>query len=587
MPPFMPGWPAAFAAGAAAVAAVVHPRLALAAFAAFFPIAPAICSALLQLPARAAETILLGVVAGLLARRAIHRGDAPAPRAFTFATAAFALVMIVSVAIQLALTSVVLSPAGLAEAIANFGRTYYDGSRTFSYVVAAVPMLCAAVVSVMIAAYARSAGAAEQILRMMITGGAAVACLNIARLSGALLRSGDPLSALAHTITTVRVSAPYGDPNATGSYFALLLPVAVGLTTQSAGRRRWYYATAAMLIAAALWMSGSRAALIGVAVVGVGALLLRRREAALTRRVGLAAGAAAVLLLLALAFPNPLFDRASTSGALGIRAEMARVAGRLWLTNPALGVGLGQFRERSGPFVQDEYVRTLYGRENAHNKFLQILAELGALGAAAFALVLIAALRYPAPFGIRAGLAAFLITCLAGHPLLVPDVAVAFGIALGVAASAQPPEGRLRRLPLNAVLVAVLAIAAAPFAYRTERDALSLDHVGIGVSGWVSGGDGVRYRRSEGDATIFVPRDARQLVLVVRPADPAALPATFRLWLNDRPADSFAVPLDAWQTYRMTMPGTRGAPFIPLRIAAAGADGRATPFLLQKIESLP
>ncbi|HET7697849.1 MAG TPA: O-antigen ligase family protein [Vicinamibacterales bacterium] len=583
----MPGWPAVLAAGATAAAVLLHPRLALAAFAAFFPIAPAICSALLHVPARAAETLLVALAIGFAARRAVRRGDPAPPRAFAWAAAAFVVVVVVSVAVQAALTRLVLSPAGFADALAVYARTYYDGSRTFNYVVAALPLVCGAAVSVMVAAYTRTGEAAEPVLRMLVTGGAAVACLNIARLTSVLLRTGDAIAALPDVLTTTRISAPYGDPNATGSFFALLLPVAIGLTTQSAGRRRWYYAAVSALIAAALWISGSRAALIAVAVVAIGALVLARRGAAIPKRIGMAMAGAAVLLLLALAFPNPLFDRASTSGALGIRAEMARVATRLWLSSPVLGVGVGQFLEKSGSFVQDEYVRTLYGRENAHNNFLQILAELGAAGAAAFALAVVVALAHPAPFGLRAGLAAFLITCLGGHPLLIPDVNTAFWIVLGAAAAAQPPRESLRRLPLAAALVMAIAVAGAPFAYRTARASLSLDHVGFGVAGWEFSPDGRRYRRSEGDATVFVPRGARQLVVTVRPAGPAALPATFRLWLNDRLADSFVVPVDGWQTYRMTMPTTRGPQFIPLRIAATDKDGRPAPFLLQKVESLP
>ena len=580
----MPGWPAVFAAGAAA-AAVAHPRLALAAFAAFFPIAPAICSALLQLPARAAEPLLVALVLGLLARRTFVRGDAAPPRLFAFAAAAFALVVIVSVAIQAALTRTVLSPAGFNDALEQFARTYYDGSRTFNYVVAAVPLVFGAALAVMVAAYARTRDAAEQILRMLVTGGAAVACLNVARMGGALLRTGDPIGALPDVLANTRVGAPYGDPNATGSHFALLLPVAIALTLESTGARRFYHAIVAALIGAALWMSGSRAALIAIAVVAVGALIVKHRGAATTKRLGIAAAAAAALVLLALAFPNPLFDRASTSGALGIRAEMARVAVRLWRTDPVLGVGVGQFLDKSGAFVVDDYVRTLYGRENAHNNFLQILAELGIAGAAAFGVALLTALRYPAPFGLRAGLAAFLITCLAGHPLLIPDVNITFWIALGAAAAAQPARGVPGRIPVIAMVIAAVTLVAAPWSYRTERATLSLDHLGFGVAGWEFSADGRRYRRSEGDATVFVPRGARQLELTVRPAAPAAVPATFRMWLNDRMADSFVVPVDAWQTYRMTMPASGGPQFVPLRIAATGKDGRPAAFLLQKIES--
>jgi hypothetical protein len=76
-------------------------------------------------------------------------------------------------------------------------------------------------------------------------------------------------------------------------------------------------------------------------------------------------------------------------------------------------------------------------------------------------------------------------------------------------------------------------------------------------------------------------------VLTVRPDAGVALPATVRMWLDGRQADSFVVPVDDWQTYRMMMPAAPGPQFLPLRIAVTDREGRAAAFLLQKIESLP
>src|SRR5687767_11149205 len=108
----MPGWAAACVAGATGAAAAVHPRLALAVFAALVPVVPAICSALLEVPVRAAEIVPAALALGLYARHAFRRDAAGAPRAFAWAVAAFVVVVITSVAFQALLTRLVLSPAG-------------------------------------------------------------------------------------------------------------------------------------------------------------------------------------------------------------------------------------------------------------------------------------------------------------------------------------------------------------------------------------------------------------------------------------------------------------------------------------------
>ena len=54
----------------------------------------------------------------------------------------------------------------------------------------------------------------------------------------------------------------------------------------------------------------------------------------------------------------------------------------MWATDPIFGVGAGRYYGMSerfmGPFIRDLW------RENAHNNFLQIGAELGALGLLGF-----------------------------------------------------------------------------------------------------------------------------------------------------------------------------------------------------------
>ena len=87
--------------------------------------------------------------------------------------------------------------------------------------------------------------------------------------------------AFARELLTARVSAHYADPNAAGSYFVMVLPVAVGLALEP--RARWWWAAAAAAIAAGLWISGSRTAMMAGLVAMVLPIAARGRRLARAR----------------------------------------------------------------------------------------------------------------------------------------------------------------------------------------------------------------------------------------------------------------------------------------------------------------
>ena len=131
-----------------------------------------------------------------------------------------------------------------------------------------------------------------------------------------------------------------------------------------------------------------------------------------------------------------------------VRHEMAWAALRMSRDFPVFGVGQGMFQTRSGAYI-DPAFRSTVPAENAHNNYLQVLAELGAVGFLLAAWTVLgvvvprvrSARRSPADAaaaGAMAGLLAFALTAIAGHPLLIFEVAVAFWLTLGAFVNVEP-----------------------------------------------------------------------------------------------------------------------------------------------------
>ena len=283
------------------------------------------------------------------------------------------------------------------------------------------------------------------------------------------------------------------------------------------------YGLLTLLIGVMFWVAGSRAAVAAALVVGFAmatAWIQRRRS--LPGRTAIAGMVLAITILaMAMAWAYP--DRGGASDALvgvRLRAEFAATSLRMWATEPMFGVGAGRYYGLSdrfmGPYL-DHFLR-----ENAHNNFLQIGAELGAVGFVGLVWLLVAAgrairrglriragARDPLLVGAGAGLAAYLVTCLAGHPLLTPATAYPFWIvsglvvALGARLSATRTDLKRRRTATAMVVVGLsFLFATVPFRVDTDagRDAL------FGLFGWeVEQATGQRFRWTGSHAAFFVP----------------------------------------------------------------------------------
>jgi O-antigen ligase len=402
------------------------------------------------------------------------------------------------------------------------------------------------------------------VLRMLVCGAGAAALLNLLRLVTVSMQREYPVAAFLELLATIRVNVHYADRNAAGSYFAMTLLLAVAL----ANRARGLFAVTAPLIAAALWVSGSRVALAAAGLAGIGGLLVFSYHSSMrTIRPGALAGLAGVIIVAGAIWTwYPEGRNTPPAQALEIRLELAGAGIQMAAEHPVFGVGLGRYYALSNRYAGEALEAAGFVRENAHNNFIQILAELGVPGLIGFIVLLGASfaqlLRWPASSERRwlaAGLAAYLLTCLGGHPLLVAEAAVPFWLTLGLAAApaALPPPVTSRWRYTTTVLAVLLMVSIWPRAASSTRNA-DLEHVSLGLSRWQHEPDGRRFRWAGGRSTFYVASTARAMRIPLWHGWTDRRPIQVAIFMNEREVDRIMLQADdRWRVVRLVLPDQR------------------------------
>ncbi len=396
------------------------------------------------------EPVVLAFLAGWLLRRTIEPGPEASDRTRAILTPAllFGLAVAASAAAQTRLPGDVatLSWSTVERAFHFLSRTYYTDPDAFGGIANGALLLEG--VGLFVAAVAlirREPALGPRVAAMVVAGGAGVAALNVTRLATVCLRSELPWAALKAYLPTLRISAVFGDFNAAGSYFALIVPLALGLAFSARPfRGAWLFA--AGLSGAGLWLAGSRTALVAVVPIAIAVALAgaRRLRSVVAVVVFLLVVGGFLVLPTTMARFTPSDPIRSLGVTLHARLELSRAALKMFADRPVVGVGVGRFRLHVGNYVSEDLPDEVR-RENAHNNFLQLLAELGLAGFLPFVWLLVAIGRQAWPAlrpgvltgplaGAASGVAAFGLTCLSGHPLLIDVVAFAFWLVLGVTA---------------------------------------------------------------------------------------------------------------------------------------------------------
>jgi len=261
----------------------------------------------------------------------------------------------------------------------------------------------------------------------------------------------------------------FGHPNYLTAFIGPALMVAPGLAASSPSRfAKAALAVAGAIVALCILVSGTRSAWLATLLVG-GVLVLVAAKGALGIRLGrksLAVGAAAVVVVALFVVPNPLVPhrysfarRLLSARPVEGRLYFYTVATRMIAGHPLLGIGYNNFgvefwdyssdlQSRAGSDIFNYILEDMGGvrPEHAHNEYLQIAAETGVVGMAAFLLMVVAFfyvlreqyLRLPdgrdklVIAGIGGAVAYLLIDCLSSFPLRLPASSMVFWLALGV-----------------------------------------------------------------------------------------------------------------------------------------------------------
>lgn len=529
------------------------------------------------------EMIAIAVIAGWFCRRAIARdrleSDLDAPLAVT-ATVIITSLVVVTTLTQWRLTGFLIPTTWLT----TYAQGYFlmessgDALDTAMRLLETLVLLRAA------------AGVAERqpqwsarLAAALVGGAAAAAAINAGSILTALPELG--LASVLRQFLSARVNVAYPDLNAAGSFFVMALAPAIGL---SLGRRRRALATmAAVFTAGGLWISGSRTAI----MAGLLALVLpfawrsRNWRVQTLRRSHVAIAALLVVAAVATAYLLPHREtQRSANDAAQVRYELARSGLGMLATAPVFGVGVGNYFNLSGQFASKELLALFppARRENAHNNYVQILAELGLAGFGACVWLAAVSVRRMSwlsseevgqdemrlRWGLAIGILAFAITCLGGHPLLIDEPAFSFAVLCGAAVGLGRPGAAVMRAKTTsdhrnqaariALVIVMALVAAVPIRWYSARAAMDLSDVAFGLTGWYTGRDGVAYRLAGTSSLLYVPATYRAITIPLRATHPHG-EVNLEIRVDGVTLEHMRIRAADWQLVRVALPPQRGS----------------------------
>jgi O-antigen ligase len=434
---------------------------------------------------------------------------------------------------------------------------YLSSLRGFGMVFHALLLLEGAALLVFASYFCRErAGFAGRLAVALAIGAVGASVVNIWYFGRHATQTADSAGSVLQLLGQ-RWTAYVADINAAGSFFAMTMLLAIGFGLFKRSRRVAWLLTAIPL-GVALWLTASRTAIAAVAattasVTGVVMLKkLRSRSAAFVISVACILALAATIWRF---FPAPFTD-STASTAIVIRRLFLQTTARMLQAEPLFGVGIGQYPRWSSEYGPPELFK-FYSSENAHNNFAQIAGELGVIGLIAFVAVLAVALSTgkrlatadPMAVPVISAIAAFMLTWLGGHPLLVPEVSYPFWLLLGLGSALLAADSNARSISAVAGIAFVLLLTSMPLRVSHKTADLDMTRIRYGIS--EKGLMGSRGR-------LFVPADKAYIELPVRSRIATQQsPTKVDVLIDHRIVDTITMVDDRWLTRRIQLPGGR------------------------------
>jgi hypothetical protein len=260
---------------------------------------------------------------------------------------------------------------------------------------------------------------------------------------------------------------------------------------------------------------------------------------------------------------------------------------KMWEAAPIFGIGIDGFYDASARYAEPNAAATTQpAHENAHNNFIQVLAEQGLAGLLALLwwlwIVIVggarAQLQQPtaARGALLLGIAACVATWLTGHPLLVPEFAFVFWFYAATLTAMTPAPGRDRPRWLLWILAAGIVVSV-PLRASALRDSTNLEYRGLGVSLWQHD-DTQRYRNAGSAFALFLQATGRPVDVPLRRAPGAPDSLVVNVRIDGKLVNQIVIAGDGWQVVQVAVPqGPRQFALVDFSVEAPSTTSGSLP----------
>jgi len=370
------------------------------------------------------------------------------------------------------------------------------------------------------------------------------------------------------------LSSPFDDLNASGSSIVMLFSLFVFNACEGKLQARILNGLMAGLLFLYALLTLSRITIIAAMLVLL-FWLWQTLKQKMTDTLLILSLAANILLFVVIVKPgwHIPFTRTTLStmlstGTLQFRTVMWDKTAAIIAAAPLFGNGIGTYRKAYSHY-------TFSIGENAHNYFIQLFSDLGAAGLIIFAGIIFYIYYEMARSwgkiepeaksyckGIAAGIAGFLVTCLTGHPLLLPAQQFMFWFFAAGAAAAWHTSAGDSELRQNAkvrlVTAIVLVLVIAGYGYHGYGFKKSIGYEYGFYSYERVGNEMIRWSGKEASICVKTKTDLFRITLLTLPENTDGMGLNLKIYVNHTLMDEKNITATGKQQIYCYAPGIAG-----------------------------